>query len=298
LFVNLNILPVNKNLFTLKAKDIELFDETLDINSTENYELSVQVSPDGFAFCLLDTIRNKYVLIRSFEPEENKKFNIQQLDELISKDDFLTRRYKKVHLLIPSQKFTLIPSPLFDPGKKDEYFTFNHIKEEGEIVIVNKLADPDSYILFSVPKPINDLISKYYPEAHPFHHVKPLLNHISHSRKTISGNYIHLHIERDFFNLIIFNEKQLSFCNAFTYRNISDILYFVLNVFKKQEIKQEEIIHFSGITEKYDDLSSNFSIYVRTIKFSEPAGNFTFSYVFNDMDLHRFLNLFSVVNCE
>jgi hypothetical protein len=298
LFVNLNILPVNKNLFTLKAKDIELFDETLDINSTENYELSVQVSPDGFAFCLLDTIRNKYVLIRSFEPEENKKFNVQQIDELISKDDFLTQRYKKVHLLMPSPKFTLVPSPLFDPGKKDEYFTFNHTKEEGEIVIVNKLADPDAYILFSVPKPINDLIGKYYPKAHPFHHIKPLLNHISHSRKTVSGNYIHLHVERDFFNLIIFNEKQLIFCNTFTYRNISDILYFVLNVFKKQEIKQEEIIHFSGITEKYDDLSSNFSIYVRSIKFSEPSGNFTFSYVFNDMDLHRFLNLFSVVNCE
>ena len=45
---------------------LELFDETLDINSTENYELSVQVSPDGFPFCLLDTIRNKYVLLRSF----------------------------------------------------------------------------------------------------------------------------------------------------------------------------------------------------------------------------------------
>ena len=160
------------------------------------------------------------------------------------------------------------------------------------------MADPDAYILFSASKPINDLISNYYPGAHPFHHVTSLLNHISHSRKTISGNYIQLHVERDFFNLIIFDEKQLAFCNTFAYRNISDILYFVLNVFKKLEIKQEEIIHFSGITEKYDDLSSNFSIYVRSIKFPEPVGNFTFSYVFNDMDLHRFLNLFNAVNCE
>jgi hypothetical protein len=64
------------------------------------------------------------------------------------------------------------------------------------------------------------------------------------------------------------------------------------------EIQQEETIHFSGMTEKYDDLSSNFSIYVRNIKFSEPIGNFTFSYVFNETELHRFLNLFSAVNCE
>ena len=62
---------------------LELFDETLDINSTENYELSVQVSPDGFAFCLLDTIRNKFVLIRSFEPEENKYFNADKVNEIL-----------------------------------------------------------------------------------------------------------------------------------------------------------------------------------------------------------------------
>ena len=199
---------------------------------------------------------------------------------------------------MPSQKFTLIPSPLFDPGKKDEYFTFNHIKEEGNMIIANKISDPDAYLVFSVSKPFSDLINSFYPGVHPYHHIKPLFDHISHSRKSVNGNYIHIHVEREFFNLIIFNHNLLKFCNSFNYRNISDILYFVLNVFKNLDIKQEETIYFSGLTEKYDDLSSNFSIYVRNIKFAEPSGNFTFSYVFNDTDLHRFLNLFSVVNCE
>jgi len=298
LFVNLNNLLVNKNRPTLKAPNIELFDETLDINSTENYELSIQVSPEGLAFCLLDTIRNKYVLIRSFEPEENKLFNSEKLDELISKDDFLTKRYKKVNVVMPSKKFTLVPAPLFDPGKKDEYFTFNHLKNEDDIILTNKVTDPEAFIVYSASKSISTLINKYYPGVHPYHHIKPLFHHISHNRKSVSGNYIHIHIEKEFFNLIVFSDSQLSFCNTFNYRNISDILYFVMNVFKNLGIKQEETIHFSGITEKYDDLSSNFSIYIRNIKFSEPFGNFTFSYVFNDMDLHRFLNLFNVINCE
>ncbi|HEY5470704.1 MAG TPA: DUF3822 family protein [Bacteroidales bacterium] len=298
MFVNLNNLLVNKNRPTLKAPNIELFDETLDINSTENYELSIQVSPEGLAFCLLDTIRNKYVLIRSFEPEENKLFNSEKLDELISKDDFLTKRYKKVNVVMPSKKFTLVPAPLFDPGKKDEYFTFNHLKNEDDIILTNKVTDPEAFIVYSASKSISTLINKYYPGVHPYHHIKPLFHHISHNRKSVSGNYIHIHIEKEFFNLIVFSDSQLSFCNTFNYRNISDILYFVMNVFKNLGIKQEETIHFSGKTEKYDDLSSNFSIYIRNIKFSEPFGNFTFSYVFNDMDLHRFLNLFNVINCE
>jgi hypothetical protein len=277
---------------------LELFDETLDINSTENYGLSVQVSPDGFSFCLLDTIRNKFVLIRAFEPEENKYFNADKINEILVEDDFLTKHYKKVSIIMPSLKFTLVPTPLFDPGKKDEYFTFNHIVEEGNMIISNKISDPDAYLLFSVSRPIYELINSFYPGVHPFHHIKPLFDHISHSRKSVNGNYIHIHVEREFFNLIIFNHNLLKFCNSFNYRNINDILYFVLNAFKNLDIKQEETVYFSGLTEKYDDLSSNFSIYVRNIKFAEPSGNFTFSYVFNDADLHRFLNLFSVVNCE
>ena len=277
---------------------LELFDETLDINSTENYELSVQVSPDGLSFCLLDSIRNKFVLVRSFGADENKYLSADKISELLCNDDFLTKRYKKINCIVPSSKFTLVPTPLYDPAKKDEYFSFNHILEEDNIVLADKTSDPDAFLVFSVSKPIIELINRFYPGVHPHHHIKLLLEHTSSIRKSVNGNYIHAHVERDFFNLIVFNNNILKFCNSFAYRNISDILYYVLNAFKNLGIKQEETIYFSGITEKYDDLSSSFSLYIRNIKFSEPSGNFTFSYVFNDTELHRFINLFNVVNCE
>ena len=277
---------------------LELFDETLDINSTENYELSIQASPDGFAFCLLDTIRNKFVLIRSFEPEESKYFNADKINEILTKDDFLTKRYRKVNAVMPSAKFTIVPAPLFDPGKKDEYFTFNHLAHDGSIIISNKLNDPDAFLVFSVFRPFVDILSSYHPGVNPYHQLKTLLNYISHSRRSVNGNYIHIHVEREFFNLIIFEHNLMKFCNSFKYRNITDILYFAFNVFRNLGINQEETIHLSGLTEKYDDLSSNFSLYIRNVKFAEPTGNFTFSYVFNDTALHRFLNLFSLVNCE
>jgi hypothetical protein len=277
---------------------LELFDETLDINSTENYELALQVSPDNLTYCLLDTIRNKFVLLRSFEPDENKYLNPEMISGLIDKDDFLTKRFKKVSIIVPSSKFTLVPTALFDPGKKDEYFAFNHTPDEGRSIFTNKINDPDTYLLFSESNQVIALLNSFYPGIHPNHHIKSLFNYIAHCRKSVTGNYIHLHIEREYFNLIIFHSNQLTFCNTYTYRNISDILYFILNVFKKLNINQEETVHLSGLTEKYDDLTSNLSIYIRKLVFSEPSGNFTFSYVFNETNLHRFLNLFNIINCE
>ena len=277
---------------------LELFDETLDINSTETYDLSIQVSPDGLSFCLLDSIRNKFVMVRSYGPDDNRFFNSDKIREFLKNDDFLTKRYKKISCVMPSPKFTLVPKPLYDPGKKDEYFTFNHILDDENIILTDKTTDPDAYLVYSVSKPIWELVRSSYSGVTPHHHIKVLLEHNSAVRKSIAGNYIHAHIERDYFNLFIFSNNVLKFCNSFTYHHNSDILYFIMNTFKNLDIKQEETIFLSGMTEKYDSLSTDMSRYIQTIKFSEPAGNFTFSYVFNDTELHRFINLFNALNCE
>jgi hypothetical protein len=276
---------------------LELFDETLDINSTENYELSVELSAECLSFIVLDTIRNKFIMLRSFQPENSRRYSTEEISEIIGKDDFLTKKYKKVSIIMPSPKFTLIPAPLFDPGKKDEYFSFNHIQPENNLVFNNKLSDPDSFLVYALSRPLYELVRDVWPGSYPFHHLKPMFEHFRESRRNSGENYIHVHVERDFFNLFIFNHDNLKFCNSFNYRNISDILYYILNIFKSMNIKQEETIHLSGQTERYDDLFSSLALYVRNLKFAEPSGTFTFSYVFNETGLHRFINLISVVNC-
>ena len=277
---------------------LELFDETLDINSTENYEISVELSLDSISFCVLDTIRKKFIMLRSFQPDNNRKYSFEDISDTIRKDDFLTKKYKKVNIVVPSQKFTLIPVPLFDPGKKDEYFSFNHISPENNIILNNKLAEPDSFLLYAISQTLNNLIKNTWPGIHPFHHLKPLLESVCGSGRKETDNYIHIHVERDFFNLIYYSQNILRFCNSFNYKNTSDILYYILNVFKSMGIRQEETVYLTGQTERYDDFYSNLVMYIRDVKFADPTGDFTFSYVFNDASLHRYINLISIVNCE
>jgi hypothetical protein len=62
-------------------------------------------------------------------------------------------------------------------------------------------------------------------------------------------------------------------------------------------IKQEETIILSGQTDRFDDLSSSLSMFIRNIRYASLSGNSTFSYVFNDIPFHRYINLFSAANC-
>ena len=74
---------------------LELYDETLDINATENYELAVQVSKDEVSFCILDTLRNKFVMLRSYEPGGDESYKPAQIEAIVKMDDFLTRPFRK-----------------------------------------------------------------------------------------------------------------------------------------------------------------------------------------------------------
>ncbi len=277
---------------------LELFDETLDINSTENYELSVQVSYDGLSYSILDTLRNKFVMLRDYQPDGTGCFDIIKLGELISKDDFLTKRFKKVNIITPTPKSTLVPNPLFDSSKEIEYFTFNQMPEDGEVILTNELTEPDATLIFSVQKPIVDLLSASFPKVQLSHQLKPLFQCIFVNRRTVESYFLHVHLEREYLNLVIFDGSVLKFCNTFHYKTISDIHYYLLYVLKRMNISQEEVVYFSGCTNNSREIVTGLSDYLRTIRFAEPTGNFTFSYVFNETELHKFLNLFSITNCE
>lgn len=277
---------------------LELIDETFDKNSSENYELSVQISTSGLAYCILDTIRNKYVLLHVKDTDDNKLLTSEKLEEIVSSESLLAFNFKKINLILPSPKSTLIPSPLFDPGKKEEYFTLNLIKDENDVILYNKIADPDAFIIFSVHRSLLDLAEKHFSSVNPCHHTKPLIDQALHSSKDESGVLVQVHLENDYFNLLILEHGSLKFYNTFTYKNITDILYYLFNVYKNMGIKREENVWFSGLTSRYDELSSQVQQYLRNIKFMIPAGNFSFSYVFNEVELHRYINLFGVTRCE
>lgn len=277
---------------------LELIDETLDINSTEYYELSVQVCSDNLSFSILDTLRNKFVMLRSHEADENSSFTTGTLAELINKDDFLTKRFKKIDIITPSLKSTLVPSPLFDITKKDEYFRFNHEPDTRSVILVNELYEPEAFLIFELPGDLYEVLKLYFPDCQPVHQLKPLLNYMTVSRRSAGGCSVNVHIEKEFMNMAILDQNSLRFCNTFSYKTDSDVRYYILYVLKRLGIRQEEPINFSGRINKNDGIITGLSAYLVSTRYARPSGNFTFSYVFNDDYLYRFLNLFMITNCE
>lgn len=275
----------------------ELFDETLDINSTNNYEISIQVSLNGFSFCLLDIHRSKFVMLREYKLSGRDDELSKQIEDIIYKDDFLGKSYHRYRLIYVFERNTLVPSGLFDPAVKDDYFTLNHKLEENYIVSNNRVMEPDSFLLFDVRKDLQDTLVKAFPEASLSHHLKPLLFSCFNNAVKQSERYIHINIEDTYFNIVIIKDRKMEFINTFRYRNSSDILYYLLFTFEKLSIGKEEVVHISGLLDKGDELFNNMSQYVSKIKLEKPHGSWSLSYVFESLGIHRYSNLFNIVSC-
>lgn len=275
----------------------ELFDETLDINSTNNYEISIQVSLNGFSFCLLDLLRNRFVMLRDYKLNGRPGEISSQVMEILNNDEFLGRQYRRYRVIFSFMQTTMVPAALYDPALKNEYFTLNYTLDEGHVVSNNHIEEPDSFLLFDVRKELLDLLVTAFPEASLSHQVRPLLHGAFTRARSVRERFIQINIEDTYFNLVVIEERKLRFFNTFRFRNSSDILYYLMHTFEQLGIKGDEPVWVSGNIEINDDLHISLSKYVKTIKFAEPSGSFSLSYIFDTIGIHRYINLFNIASC-
>jgi hypothetical protein len=285
-------------MVTSQIYPLELFDETLDINATENYDLILELSGEGVSIALLDLLRGKYVMLRHYPHEIPSDGSRRSLAEIIASDDFLSRRYRKVIIITPTLLYTLVPAAVYDPALKDDYFRFNHTLPENGTVVANTLPFPDAVALFTPDRETMEVISSHWHDIIPWHHTKPLLNHVFSACRSSDDRYLHVHFEQTFITIIIVEKRNLVFCNSFECTSIADVGYFLFNVLDKRGVSSDETIYISGSLEPYSERHIALLNFAENIRFTSPIIRQSFSYVMNEVHLHRWLNLFTAPSCE
>jgi hypothetical protein len=277
---------------------LELLDETLNINATDNYDLTLELSEEGVSLAVLDLLRGKYVMLRHYPravPSDNTQHS---LAEIIDGDDFLRRHYRKIFIITPSLLYTMVPDPVYDPELRDDYLRFNHHTGENVKIFTNTLPFPGAITVFSPEDEIAELITSHWQQITPWHHTRPLLQHIFTVIRSSEERYIHVHFEKSFITIIIAEKKNLAFCNSFACSAISDAGYFIFNVLDKRGVKNDETVNISGTLEPFSEGHLAILNFAENIRFAAPIIRQNFSYVMNEVHLHRWLNLFTAASCE
>lgn len=281
--------------------ELNLLDETLDINQTPSYHLSIQVSLNGLSYVILDLVRNKYVALRHYEIPEGLEENawLNKIEEILREDEFLLKEFRSAYFMYSSARFTLIPSPLFRKEDLRMYFEFNQKIEEFDELHYNRLKLTDAYLVFPLPGELGNIITRHFPHVAFYHQGVPLIEHfLSAPGKKSSETRVSLHVHRELFDLVVHSGKKLSFFNTFRYTHPNDLLFFVMYVIDQLKLDPAECeLMLSGMISKASEHHNLLKKYIRNIRFDKPSEQYGYTYTFSDIPIHSFVNLLNLHAC-
>ncbi len=275
-------------------------DSNFDKNITNSYFLSIQITLDGFSFCVLDPISNEYILFFDKTLSLNKSI-VNSIEEELTTNKYLQYPYQKVFILYYTKYNTIIPSSLFQESQLNKYLDFCFNKNEFDIeqACYNKIKMADSFCIFSVPEPIIDLLNHkfqntfYYCPTTPFIETALLNTNFNNDKCQI-----YLNIQNSFFDIIVISGNNLKLHNSFKFHDKKEFLYYTLLIFEQVKLNTNSSkVFLLGKINKTDEIYSLLKKYIKHIEIIKESKHFKFSPIFKNISLQNHINLINIPLC-
>ncbi|PLW99740.1 MAG: hypothetical protein C0594_16720, partial [Marinilabiliales bacterium] len=260
-------------------KSIELVDETIDINLTHTYHLSVQIACDGFSYAILDSVRSKFIYFRhkEYTPGESEESIQKHIDLCLHEDEFLSKFFKSVKILYQTKKATLVPAPLFDPDTFHKIFELNHELLKTEILHYSKINQLNAFNVFAMPAWVYaDFLSRFQ-NAEFFQETSSIIyNVLVNNRFKGAEAKVFVNLGEDYLNITVLTEDGITLHNSFDYKSSNDIVYFTMYIYEQLKLNPEKSdLILSGYINKKSEVYKELSRYVRAVKFEKLNPQFT-----------------------
>jgi hypothetical protein len=266
---------------------LDLFDESFDINRTESYELSIQLSLNGFSFAITDSIRNCFIALvsDSFDKETFAANDwVEICKSLISQHNVLTKQFKKVAFCFDTPNYTIVPKEFFEPQRAKQFLEMvASIPELDEIRYTSVHSEIVS--IFSLPSSLATEWLKFHPQTSfvgPGDHLLALDCSSKEELIYISCNTINP-------NLAFIKNGKIIHCGGIYASNADDTAYHTLNICQRIGFNIPETnAYLMGTNETIIQLESILKKYIKSVKTHLPQELHHYTY-----QLLRYKNAFA-----
>jgi hypothetical protein len=263
--------------------------------------LSIQTGLNGLSFSILDPGQFKYIALRHYPFEGLKDSGeiANYISIIYNQDDFLKLKYKDRYHSFISEFSSLIPLTVFNPDSINKYLSFIYQSSGKYKYESNMLSVINSVNVFGYPESLITCLFNLFPDIKLFHHSTPFIDYLI--KESVGKKeplcFVYLSDEMVYFGIA--NNSKLLFYNSFRYKEKTDIAYFILSVLEQFNLSPATIgVSISSDAFMHDEIFEYLNNYLGQIKFILPSSKFSYSYLFDELYLTRFTNLFNLALCE
>ncbi len=273
----------------------EIKKNNLDLSHLDNNHLSIQFSLDGFSFCILDKESNTFCALYDYnfnEVNNSPQKLISNITSIYNSQELLQHKYKSVSVTHINNLYSLVPKPLFNEDKLQDYVSYNNKVYPQDFLVFDEIKKQDIITVFIPYVNINNFLLDKFGGFEYRHNATVLIESLMAIYKYSLVPHVFAHIDDDHFELIIIANKKLQLYNTFKFSTREDFIYYVLFTTEQLKLNLEKIeFVMLGNVEKDDMLYSMAYKYIRNVSLLENRSKYAFNEVFTETEKRRYYSI-------
>jgi len=267
-------------------KTIQINNNSKDLNNLNESHLSIQLSLDGFSFCVINKTLNEVTALYAYTFPNNSPTPEKHLDnviEVFDKEKLLQRRYHTVNITHVNGLSTLVPKAFFVPEEIKSYIKFSSKVYKNDYIVHDPLVNHDMMNVYIPFVNINNFLLEKFGAFEYKHFSTVLVENLMNTYKFSERPHMFVHICDEHFEIVIIANSKLLLYNSFKYQTKEDFIYFVLFTAEQLKLNPEKFeLIFSGNIDKESDLYKIAYTYVRNINLIEIRSKYSFKSNFTE----------------
>jgi len=278
--------PKKQPLVALKRNNLEL--STLKENT-----LSIQLSLDGFSFCITDVFTETILALYHYPfKAATPEALLAEIEAIFESSELLKNEFKSVSVCHENNLSTLVPNSLFDKDNlaaylgyavktlRDDYYTYDTI---------NTLEAVNVYIPFVN---VNNYFIDAFGSFNYNHFSSFLIKHLITFSLKSDNPQVFAHIARARFEIVVIKNKQLLLYNSFVYQTKEDFIYYLLFVAEQLKLNTETFkLRLLGDVSTQDSLFTIAYKYVKDVALYDFDLPYKTDFTLTDKQKLQFLTL-------
>jgi len=253
----------------------------IDFSNLSDKHLSIQLSLDGFSFCIINTVENQFEKLEHHpfhngSPTPEKLLN--NVVDLFSKNKDLQKRYGSVNITHVNQLSSLVPKSLFDEEHSRDYLKFSTKTYSNDYIVHDELENHDMINVYIPFVNVNNFFLERFGSFEYKHFSTVLVNNLMNTYKYSEHPHMFAHIGHDRFEIVVIARNKLMLYNSFDYQGKEDFIYYVLFTAEQLDLDPEKFeLVLAGKISTESDLYDVAYKYVRKVSLLEIRSQFKFS---------------------
>ena len=282
-------------LSMMDQKKNQKTNSSLDFNNLNEKHLSIQLSLDGFSFCIINKVKNQVEKLEHFNFDDNSPTPeklLENVETLFKSSKDLQKRYGSVNISHVNSLSTLVPKSLFDEDQIREYLKFSSKTYTNDYLVHDELENHDMVNVYIPFVNVNNFFLQRFGSFEYKHSSTVFVNTLLNTFKFSEHPHMFVNLCENQLEIMVIAHDKLIFHNSFSYESKEDFIYYILFAAEQLELNPEifELVLAGKI-----DLDSDFYkiayTYVRKVSLLENRSELTFPSNIKEETKRRYFTL-------